>query len=29
MDWWMWILILVLIVLIGVFFVVRNQRPGD
>lgn len=29
MEWWMWILVLLLLVLLGVFFVLRNQRPSD
>jgi hypothetical protein len=29
MEWWMWVLILLLIVLVGVLIYLRNQRPEE
>jgi hypothetical protein len=29
MEWWFWVLLLVLVGLIGVFFYLRNKRPED
>lgn len=29
MQWWFWLLLLLLFALIGVYFYVRNKKPED